>query len=151
VRRDPARLYFLLFGGIFLLMSVLHLVAFVRQRRDIWWTPNGMRVPIAQAQDRVRVYLAEEPLLDALKAKDLVVARSGGPTPLSESEVSVRFNNWDRVRAEQIPALASYAAGGGAAGVILLFGVLGWTPKRSVPPNNELQRTRPAQATEPRR
>lgn len=136
MKRDPVRLYFLLFGGIFLLVSVLHLIAFVRQRRDIWWTPNDMRVPIAQAQDRVRVYVAEEPLLDALKARGLLVAGSGGPTPLRESEVSVRFNNWDRVRAEQIPALASYAAGAGAAGVTLLFGVFGWTPRRSVPPNN---------------
>jgi hypothetical protein len=119
-----------MFGGIFLLMSVLRLFAFFRQPRDIWWTPNGMRVPIVEAQDRLRVYVGDLPLLEQLKAGGLLIAGSGGPTPLRESGVSVRFNNWDRVRAEQIPALASYAAGAGAAGVILLFGILGWVPKQ---------------------
>jgi hypothetical protein len=41
--------------------------------------------------------------------------------PLDRREVGLRFNNWDRIRAERIPILLTYAAACGADFVLLLL------------------------------
>jgi len=129
---DHSRASFLLFGGIFFVMSVVHLVRFFHQPSDIWWTPTAMRVPLRESRDRAEIYVGGVSLHEQLKAGRLLLAGEQGTAAVDEAAISLRFNNWDRVRAQQISGLLSYAAGAGAAGVILLFGVLGWTPRRAV-------------------
>ncbi|MGE5815068.1 MAG: hypothetical protein ACM36C_11315 [Acidobacteriota bacterium] len=52
-------------------------------------------------------------------------------TPVTESDMRLRFNNWDRIRAQRIPSLLSAGIGLGASGVFFLFGVLGWGPAKA--------------------
>jgi len=73
-------------------------------RKDIWWTPRTMLVPLAQAQDRVEIYVRGEPIGAVL-----------------QSEIGLRFNNWDRVRAAQLPVMVSSGAACGAMLVLLLL------------------------------
>lgn len=129
--KDQSRIFFLVFGGICFLMSVVHLVRFFQQPSDIWWTPTGIRVPLSKSSDRAEIYVAGVLLPAQLKAGHLLLAGEQGTARLDETAISLRFNNWDRVRSEQIPVLLSFAVGAGSGGVILLFGALGWTPRRA--------------------
>jgi hypothetical protein len=50
------RSFMIIFGGILFLMSALNIVRLFARRPDIWWTPQALSVPLAEASDRVRVY-----------------------------------------------------------------------------------------------
>lgn len=128
--RDLSRTYLLVFGGIFFVMSALHVVRFLGQPRDIWWTPKALSVPLADASDRVEVYVRELPMLERLKADHVQLMTDAGLTPVKGSDVRLRFNNWDRVRVQGLPGLLVAAACAGASGAFLLFGILGWSPRR---------------------
>ena len=127
--KDYSRRFFLLFGVIFFLMSVLHLSRFFLQPSDIWWTPNSLRVSLRDSRDRTEIYVAGVLLQEQLKAGRLLLRDEQGTTRVDETAVTLRFNNWDRVRSQQASVLLSFAAGAGAAGATLLFAALGWTPR----------------------
>jgi len=92
------------------------------QRSDIWWTPRTMLVPIADGKDRVEIYVRGKPLVEMLQAGRLQVAENGAPSAVGTSDVGVRFNNWDRVRAQRLPLMLVSAAGCGiTACMVLLF------------------------------
>lgn len=126
------RKYLLIFGGVFFLMSGLQLVRFSTQRADIWWTPMELRLPLAETKDRVEVYLRDIALLNHVEAGRLQLLTDTGVTPVRNSDVRLRFNNWDRIRAERIPSLLGSGIALGASGVFFLFGLLGWGPAKPV-------------------
>ena len=126
------RRYLLIFGGVFFLMSALQLVRFFNQPADIWWTPKALGLPLADTSDRVEVYVRGVALQEHVKAGRVQLLTDTGATPVTESEMRLRFNNWDRIRAQRIPSLLSAGIGLGASGVLFLFGVLGWGPVKSV-------------------
>jgi hypothetical protein len=41
--KTRSRIYLLVFGGVIFLLSALHLVTFLAQPADIWWTPKTLR------------------------------------------------------------------------------------------------------------
>jgi hypothetical protein len=131
---DRSRTFLLIFGGIFFLMSAQHIVRFFTQRADIWWTPKALGVPLADVSDRVEVYVSNVALQEHVKAGRVQLLTDTGATPVTESDTRLRFNNWDRIRAQEIPSLLTAAVCLGASGVFLLFGVLRWGPIKPVPP-----------------
>lgn len=124
------RKYLLIFGGVFFLMSALQLVRFFNQRADIWWTPKPLGVALADASDRVEVYVRDVAMLEHVQAGRVQLTTDTGATPVLESDIRLRFNNWDRIRAGRIPSLLGTGIALGASGVLFLFGVLGWGPPR---------------------
>jgi hypothetical protein len=122
------RKFSLVFGGIFFLMSALQIVRFFNQRVDIWWTPKALSLRLADSSDRVEVYVRDVTLPDHIKAGRVQLLTDAGAAPVTESDMRLRFNNWDRIRAERIPALVGNGIVLGATGVLLLFCVLGWEP-----------------------
>ena len=134
VRRMVLRKYMLIFGGVFFLMSALQIVRFFNQSADIWWTPKALGLPLAQTSDRVEVYVRDVALQEHVKAHHVQLLTDSGTTPVTESDIRLRFNNWDRIRAQRIPSLLSAGIGLGAAGVFFLLGVLGWGPVKPVHP-----------------
>ncbi len=129
---DRSRRFLLIFGSILLLMSAQHLVRFFAQPSEIWWTPKALSPSLADVSDRVEVYVRGAALQEQIKAGRMQLLTDAGATPVTESETRLRFNNWDHVRAQRIPGLLTAAACLGASGVLLLFGVLGWVPARTV-------------------
>ena len=125
-----SRKYLLIFGGVFFLMSALQLVRLLNERADIWWTPKLLGLGLADASDRVEVYVRDVALLEHVKAGHLQLLTDTGPRPVTASDIRLRFNNWDRVRAERIPSLLGLGIALGASGVFFLFGVLGWNPSK---------------------
>jgi hypothetical protein len=126
------RKYLLIFGGAFFLMSALQLVRFSTQRADIWWTPMELRLLLAETRDRVEVYVRDVALLKHVEAGRLRLLTDTGVTPVRGSDIQLRFNNWDRIRAERIPSLLGSGVALGASGVFFLFGLLGWGPAKPV-------------------
>ena len=53
-----------------------------------------------------------------------------GPTPITASDIGIRLNNNDRVKAERLPLAVMSAAGAGFTGLVLLMGLLGLVPSR---------------------
>ena len=131
---DRPRPFLLIFGGIFFLLSALHIVRFLIQPADIWWTPKALGLPLADASDRVEVYVRDVALQEHVKAGRLQLLTDTGATPVTESDTRLRFNNWDRVRAQRIASLLTAGIGLGASGVFFLFGVLAWGPVKPVHP-----------------
>ena len=127
------RKFLLIFGGIFFLMSALQIVRFFNQPADIWWTPKTLSVPLADASDRVEVYVRDVALHEQIKAGRVQLLADNATAPVTESDIRLRFNNWDRIRAERIPALLGPGIVLGALGVFFLVGIRSGGPAKPVP------------------
>ena len=125
-----ARFYLLLFGGMFFLTSCISLVRFYREREDIWWTPVTAPLSLEQSRDRVEVYVRGALLQNALWSGRLQWVGETRPAPMTASEIGIRLNNRDRVKAERLPAIVASSAGAGFTGLLLLLGLVGWVPSR---------------------
>jgi hypothetical protein len=117
---------YLLIGltALFLFTSGARLYQFFHQRDDIWWTPRGMTIPLEAGHHRVTVYLRGKELDDLIARRQVLLQDQAGTSAVSRTEVGLRFNNWDRVRAEKIPGLLISAATLGAAAALLLVGLV---------------------------
>lgn len=113
------RLLFSTLSVAFFLIAAAPLYRELSRPRDIWWTPRPMLVPLPQGPDRVEIYVRGKPLGTLIEAGRLRLTDEGGSSVLTASEVGLRFNNWDRVRAEHLPMSLASAAAGGA--MVLLF------------------------------
>src|SRR5262249_61016156 len=76
----------------------------------IWWTPRTMLVPLARSQDRVEIYARGKLLPSLLETGEVRIADDTGSSTLAASEIGLRFNNWDRLRAHRHPLLLAGAA-----------------------------------------
>ena len=117
----PLQLVFLVLPVGLLLASALKLFAFFHQRSDIWWTPVPMATPLVESGDRVEVYAGGTELRTLVGAGQVRIAGN----VIAAGDVRVRFNNWDRTRAEQIPMLLVYGFTVGAALVLIAFTLTG--------------------------
>jgi predicted xylose isomerase-like sugar epimerase len=80
-----------------------------------------MLVPLSRSQDRVEIYLRGKPLGTLIEAGQLRLTDERGSSILTPNEIGLRFNNWDRVRAEHLPVSLSSAAACGAIMVVFIL------------------------------
>jgi uncharacterized SAM-binding protein YcdF (DUF218 family) len=78
-----ARMLYSMFSLVFLLAASMPLVRELSQRRDIWWTPQTMLLPLAQSKDRVEVYARGKPLDALLEAGQLQTTQAGASSSCS--------------------------------------------------------------------
>lgn len=116
-----SRLLFSTLSVVFFFVAAVPLYRELSRRTDIWWTPHAMLVPLAESKDRVEIYARGKPLGALLQAGQLRIAEDGGLRILAASDVGLRFNNWDRVRAERLPLLLVYAAVCGLTALIFVL------------------------------
>jgi hypothetical protein len=119
------RTFLLIFGGVFVLMSALPIVRFLNQRADIWWTPKALGLPLAETSDRVEIYVRDVALQEHVKAGRVQLLTDSGATPVTESDMRLRFNNWDRIRGAHHSRAPVQAW---APRVCSSVGVFGWGP-----------------------
>ncbi len=110
---------------VFFLISAATLYRELSARSDIWWTPYAMLVPLAESKDRVEIYARGKSLAGLLQTGQLRIAEEGGSSTLATGDIGLRFNNWDRVRAERLPLLLAYAAVCGITACIFLLVLTG--------------------------
>jgi hypothetical protein len=116
------RLFYSALTVVLLLIPALAIYAELSRRSDIWWTPRPLAISLADSRDRVEIYVRAEPLGDLVDAHQLWISEQGRSSPLGAQEITLRFNNWDRIRAARLPLLLVYAAtfGAGLAMLILI-------------------------------
>lgn len=116
----PPRMRFMYAALMFslLMMGAIPLLQEMMRPRNIWWTPQTMMVPLAQASDRVEIYARDETLGSLLQMGRLQVVDQEHNNTLKPSDVALRFNNWDRVRADRMPGLLVDAA---VCGMMVMF------------------------------
>jgi hypothetical protein len=105
------RLVFATLSLVMFFIAAVPLYGELFRRRDIWWTPFALLVPLGESTDRVEIYARGKPLAALLQAGQLRIAEEGGSSTLAINDVGLRFNNRDRVRVERLPLLLLYAAG----------------------------------------
>jgi hypothetical protein len=119
------RFFFSMMSVMFFFMAAVPLYTELSRRSDIWWTPQTMLVPLAESTDRVEIYARGRPLAALLAGGHIRVAEDAGTSVLIPSEVGLRFNNWDRVRAQRVPVVLASGAGCGMALLMFLLVVSG--------------------------
>ncbi|MEA3366582.1 MAG: hypothetical protein U9R68_00545 [Planctomycetota bacterium] len=126
-------------GMIMVLTGLGHLLTAFLAGPEDRWTPRQLAIRPQEAADRVRVLVSGTPLADHLAAGTLkVAAEVETARPVTPDEVRLRFNNWDRARADlyyRAIFSASYTTAGAAA---LLAGLLlmpRLTPKSAPDPS----------------
>ena len=116
------RMFFAVLMLVLLAIPGVALFTELSKRSDIWWTPPTMLVPLTDGADRVVVNVRGKPLSDLLNGRQLQIADGASTSVVSASDVGLRFNNWDRIRASRIPILLLYAAVIGAG--LMLFALI---------------------------
>ena len=114
------RLFYSGLIAVLLLIPALALYRELSRRADIWWTPAAMALSVSAAQDRVEIYVRGTPLATLLDRKQLWITDQAGRSAIGAQDISLRLNNWDRIRGARVPLLLIYAAACGA-GVVLLI------------------------------
>ena len=113
------RTFFLVLLASLFCIPAVTLYSALSRRSDIWWTPIPLALSLADSKDRVEIYARGHPLGTLVEQRRLSILDGGEPGILTAREIGLRFNNWDRVRAERLPVLLVSAAACG--GIALLF------------------------------
>lgn len=89
----------------------------------IWWTPQSMKLPIEETKDNFELYIGGESLRKHLFHGTLFsVDKNGKQYSVVSRDVTVRLNNWERVRAS---ILERTTMRGFAFGVVITLSVIG--------------------------
>lgn len=119
------RMLFSMLSVVFLFLCAAPVYRVLSQRADIWWTPAAMMVPLADAQDRVAIYVGGDALAEVVEAGRLRLDANRASRVVTAHDIGLRFNNWDRVRVQQLPLLLVCAAGAGVSACLLLLVLTG--------------------------
>jgi hypothetical protein len=106
-------------------IAAMPLYRSLSRRPDIWWTPPAMSMSLTESTDRVVINARGRPLAALLETGQVQLVEDGRTSVLAPGEVRLRFNNWDRVRAAQLPGLLIPAAACGAAALMFILVVTG--------------------------
>jgi len=94
--------------------------------RNIWWTPKSMALSIEEVRDDFEIVIGGELLRDRIAERSLLaVGPDGGHHPIAGSDVRVRFNNWNRVKARFLTTTTFIGPPFGAALALLVVGLRG--------------------------
>jgi len=93
--------------------------------RDIWWTPKTMALPLSDTSTHFEMYLDGKPLQDHLLKKSLTILDAvGNSHQVAQEDISVRFNNWQGIRASYLHKAIFSALFLGTSLTCLLFGII---------------------------
>lgn len=123
----------LIFGIIVFFVFGSQLIIPLVQHRGFEWTPM---TPIAESEDRVDVYIRDTRLIDLLDGQSLVLIINSEEEGLTTEDVTIRFNNYDRIRASKIPLIGFQSAMVMASVLVIAFALTVFCRKRENKPNN---------------
>ncbi len=111
----------LIMGSIMVSLGLAELGRMVFERTDIWWTPMNHALSLDDARARVLIYVQGQELEERVERGELFLRTEAGTAAVSASDVALRFNNWDKIRASRLP-IAALAAALTAVGLVLIVG-----------------------------
>lgn len=91
----------------------------------IWWTPQALRLPIEETRNHFELYIAGESLRKHLSEGTLFsVDEKGEQYRIVSKDISVRLNNWDKVKASILTNTTMSGFGFGVAITLLVIGLI---------------------------
>lgn len=91
----------------------------------MWWTHQEMRLPVEKTRDSFELYIGGKLLQKHLSERTLFcVDKNGNQVPLVPEDVTVRLNNWDKIKSS---ILTTTTMTGFALGVATTLFVIGLT------------------------
>ena len=115
------RTMFVMMLVVLLLIPALALARELFRRSDIWWTPKTLAVPLSESAKRVEVLVRGRSLRPLVDGGQISLTTDSAAPVVSAGDITFRFNNWDRVRAQRIPVLLLYAFMIGVIGLLLIL------------------------------
>lgn len=119
------RLFALLGGGVVLALAIGGYWRVMNLPLDHTWTPAHLALPLSTTADRLEVLVADVPLQKAIADGRLTVATDAGPRVVTQ--VTVRVNNIEQLRAARVTPLLVLSAVAGGAFVLFVIGL--FTPR----------------------
>lgn len=117
------RLYATTFGLLIAALASFRLWQVSRPPAAGSWTPAHLALPLDATTDRLQVLVDRAPIGEALEGRRLSISKDGNVLPLGASDVSIRLNEVDRIRAARIPGMLALAALAGGGFVLLAIGL----------------------------
>jgi len=93
--------------------------------KNIWWTSQSMSLPIEETRNNFELYIGGEPLEKHLSAGHLsCVDNNGKQYSVVSKDISVRLNNWDKVKASILSYTIISSFGFGVAVTLVIIGII---------------------------
>ncbi len=100
-------------------------------RSDIWWTPMELALTLPAAANEFELYLSGELLQRQVERGALAVqGENGTMRPVAPTEIKVRLNNWQKIRAERLHGAVFAAFSLGISMTCLVLGIIGQVRSR---------------------
>ena len=92
---------------------------------SIWWTPQAMRLPVEETRENFELYIGGEPLRKHLSDATLFsVDKNGKQYPIVSKDITVRLNNWDKIKASILMHTTMSGFAFGVAITLLVIGLI---------------------------
>jgi hypothetical protein len=103
--------------------------------RTIWWTHQAMKVPVEETKDNFELFIAGRLLQKHLADGTLLgVDNDGKQYPIVAKDVTVRLNNWDKIKATILGHTTMSGFGFGVALTLLVMGLIQFFGRRKNSP-----------------
>jgi hypothetical protein len=100
-------------------------------RSDIWWTPIELAWTLPAAANEFELYLGGELMQRQVERGALAVQNENGAMrPVAPTEIKVRLNNWQKIRAERLHGAVFAAFSLGISLTCLVLGLIGQVRSR---------------------
>lgn len=99
--------------------------------KDIWWTPASMALPLQETRQEFEMYLKGDLLDKHLERGSLaIVEKKGESSPLVASDIKIRMNNWNKIRAEKLNSAVITSFLLGICMASLVMGIVQYVAKK---------------------
>lgn len=100
-------------------------------RSDIWWTPLELALPLQAAANEFELHLGGELMQRQVERGALAVQNENGAMrSVAPTEIKVRLNNWQKIRAERLHGAVFAAFSLGISLTCLVLGIIGQVQSR---------------------
>jgi hypothetical protein len=93
--------------------------------QSIWWTPLAMTLPVEETRDNFELYIGGKPLRKHLSDGTLFsVDNNGKQYSIVSKDITVRLNNWDKIKASILGHTTMSGFAFGVAITLLVIGLI---------------------------
>jgi hypothetical protein len=102
--------------------------------QGIWWTHQSMKLPIEETKGNFELFIGGDPLWKHLAQGTLIsVDKDGKQYSVVAQDVTVRLNNWEKVRASILERTTVSGFAFGVAITLLVIGLIQFFQQKKKP------------------
>ncbi|HQN17611.1 MAG TPA: hypothetical protein PKV86_00665 [Syntrophobacteraceae bacterium] len=90
----------------------------------LWWTHQAMRLPVEKTSDVFELYIGGKLLQKHLSERTLLaVDKNGKQYPVVSEDITIRLNNWDKIKSSILATTTMTGFGLGVATALFVIGL----------------------------